>query len=319
MIQAYFMFDAMSRKGHSFRCHQCGYYPVVMNFDVNRKASFRLPKIPIDPGKTYSDTVNMKEFWDTIFMSAIAEGVFHGKRNPFQISPSFEFWAPWIEPMMLKDPNMCVNTEYKKLSDSSLDTGSSVLNSLNSETLEDLLWSGTGDQLKELCKKCNITQNCGTKLDMILALKSVIASNAEVDKFFYRIFHASGGAATGTCPHGVCQAIKWLLRAESPRDPDDLLLAMNHRPNIVLSDNPHMLASHVNRRSTDFFHPHGGRVCSAEVASNVDNAHAGTLEKISFPWFENINKPCLERYYTEIPRANDCHPATLVTKCYSLC
>ena len=52
--------------------------------------------------------------------------------------------------------------------------------------------------------ECNITQRYATKLDMVAALWSVIESNAE-----------------------------------SPRDIGDLL-PMKYRPNIIISDNPHM-------------------------------------------------------------------------------
>ena len=40
----------------------------------------------------------------------------------------------------------------------------------------------------------------------------------------------------------------------------DMLLSMKHPPNIVISDMPHLLAAHMNKRKPDFFSPHAGRV-----------------------------------------------------------
>ena len=72
-IQAYF--DQLSRKGHIFSSLQCVYFPVLLNFDINRKTAFSLPQLSIEQGKKNIDSVKIKDFWDKAFISAIAEGV----------------------------------------------------------------------------------------------------------------------------------------------------------------------------------------------------------------------------------------------------
>ena len=172
IIKAYAMFDALSNTSHSFSCFQCGNHPVVLNFDVSRKACFKLPKISVDPNKQQCKTVNMHDFWNNVFLSAIGDGVFYGKENPFKVDPSFDFWAPWINPETLIGSDV-FNTEYEKVNDSVANNISeSVLHNLTEDRLEELLLKGTVSELKELCEACNITHKCGTKLDMVVALKS---------------------------------------------------------------------------------------------------------------------------------------------------
>ena len=78
------------------------------------------------------------QYWWTL-MSAIAEGVFYKKANSYEISSSFEFWAPWIEPKTLKDENVAYNSEYRKLKEST-NLDSSVLRNLSAERWEKLLF-----------------------------------------------------------------------------------------------------------------------------------------------------------------------------------
>ena len=46
-----------------------------MNFDGNHKKAFRISKLSIDSEKTYSDSINISDFWKQIFISAIAESL----------------------------------------------------------------------------------------------------------------------------------------------------------------------------------------------------------------------------------------------------
>ena len=99
-----------------------------------------------------------------------------------------------------------------------------------------------------------------TRIDCVARLKSAVQSVAEIDTLFFKVWQASGGTVTATCPHGIVYAVNNLLRAESPRDIRDIILSMRYPPNIVISDIPHMVAAHVNKRSPNFFNPNAGRV-----------------------------------------------------------
>ena len=53
--------------------------------------------------------------------------------------------------------------------------------------------------------------------------------------------------------HGIVYCLKFVIRAESPRDYGDMLLSLNYPPNIVISDIPQMLARHMNIGVPFFF------------------------------------------------------------------
>ena len=58
----------------------------------------------------------------------------------------------------------------------------------------------------------------------------------------------SGGWVSGTCPHGVIYAFKFLLHPKSPLDYVDLILSMADQPNIIISDMANILVARGNKR-----------------------------------------------------------------------
>ena len=128
--------------------------------------------------------------------------------------------------------------------------------------------------LRKVCKECGIKADKLTRIDCISRLKSAVQSVANIDKLFFKIWQASGGILTGTCIHGIVYPFKCLLKAESPRDYADILLSMKHPPNIVISDVPHMLAAHINKRSPNIFAPYAGRVADPSE-ENIKAVHEG--------------------------------------------
>ena len=93
-----------------------------------------------------------------------------------------------------------------------------------------------------------------------------------------------GAALVAGC-QGLIYALKFVLRAESPRDYVDLILPMAHQPNIIISDMANMLVAHGNKRKKDMFHPFNGMVAEP-TKTNVQEALDGDLE-ISIPWIES--------------------------------
>ena len=66
--------------------------------------------------------------------------------------------------------------------------------------------------------------------------KELISDNDEkFKKTFSKLWGCSGGWLSGTCPHGVVYVLKFVLRAESPRDYVDVLLSMKFQPNTVFA------------------------------------------------------------------------------------
>ena len=93
------------------------------------------------------------------------------------------------------------------------------------------------------------------------------------------------------CPHGIVNAVKFNLRAESPRDYADLLLSFTNFPNVVVYDFARGLVSHTNLREPQRlpFTPHSGRDCAA-TPENIDAARKGLLD-ITFPWLQLAKDP----------------------------
>ncbi|XP_076597771.1 uncharacterized protein LOC143327360 [Chaetodon auriga] len=88
------------------------------------------------------------------------------------------------------------------------------------------------------------------------------------------------------CPCSVVYSIKFLLRAESPRDYTDLLLSWKHIPNVCIYDFARGLATHANLRNPEnvLFTPHEGRLLEP-TADNIRLAKEGHV-KVDLPWLK---------------------------------
>ena len=168
--------------------------------------------------------------------------------------------------------------------------------------------------LRELCANCGIDAGKLTKVNCIVKLKSASTAKVKIDKFFLKVWHSSGGLLICTCPHGVTYGFKSLLKPESPRDIGDMLLSMKHPPNIVISDIPHMLAGHLNKRCPNFFNPHSGRVVEP-TEDNIKLVEDGNFTATSLPWLNRCSEKAAEDL---VLVGTDIHPITLVQQRYSL-
>ncbi|XP_058628959.1 uncharacterized protein LOC131538827 [Onychostoma macrolepis] len=110
------------------------------------------------------------------------------------------------------------------------------------------------------------------------------------------------------CPCGIVYSLKFNLRAESPRDYMDLLMSLQHIPNIVIYDFAQGLATHGNVRFPTAlpFSPHEGGLLSP-TAENIQCAKEGRLT-VSLPWLIKAN---------ETPDING-HPLTRSSEHYVL-
>ena len=289
-----------------FRCYLCGYHPVILTFDVNRKCCFDMEGIPQEDISA-SEYVNAQEFWDGVSKEIIESS--YTKRK--KITPSTSYWAPFIGKKTRKE--VVLSTEFLKGAVD--DSEDKYLKCLSEESLENLVDTKV-EVLKEMCEGCGINTKSKSRFQLQMSLKSALKSAADIDKFFFKVWHASGGLLTGTCPHGVVYAFKSLLKAESTRDYGDILLSMKHPPTVVISDVPHMLAAHVNKRSPDFFYPHAGRVVEP-TEHNIKRVEDNNFPQVSCFWLENRNMkaPPADLLVT---RLNNVHPVTLVHQRLSL-
>ena len=253
-----------------------------------------------------NDQVNGKQFWDDLRKYLLAP------ETDRSMMPSMEYWAPFI-PEKNRKGDMVFNTEFKKGRHD--DEEQQYLECLSAETLEDLFDIADVRTLRELCAECGINARDATRFKCMELLINALKNKTRIDKFFIKIWHSSGGLLTASCPHGCVYCLKFLLTPESVRDPADILESMKHPPSIVISDIPHVLGPHMNRRTgREFFNPHCGRVAEP-TEENIKKVEKGLLQE-SVGWLDR-------RYEKVTPDLNvegtNIQPITVTTQRYSLC
>ena len=278
---------------------------MISTFDVNRKCAFKMEHgNQPQPLVNQEETVNSKEFWDNINKHAISQN----STSSVQISPTHSYWAPYVGEHSRSENSQVFNTEFLKGSHD--DSEQEFLECLSEDTLETLLDKDAAT-LRELCIQCGIAAKNMSRLNCIQRLKTALKENVKIDKFFFKIWNSSGGLLTGTCPHGVVYCFKSLLSPESPRDIGDVLLSMRFPPTIVISDIPHMLASHMNKRKERLFFPHAGRVAEA-TDENVKLAEVNNFQPVSFPFLNARMEKAVQPSINSVNKL-DAHPVTKVT------
>lgn len=114
----------------------------------------------------------------------------------------------------------------------------------------------------------------GTRVDMLMRLRAAGLTRAKFNHAYSEVISHSGGWLSGTCQHNVTYAVKFLLRAESPRDYIDIFRSMSHIPTVNVIDIAHSVAKMGNRIQPGMFQPHDGRVTSVSE-ENIAAAKEG--------------------------------------------
>ena len=85
--RCFYKFLALTDDEEMFRCFLCGYHPVILTFDVNRKCAFKMENRNSCPPK--EEEADLIKVWDNKYKVAMS-----GSTSKFV--PSLEFWAPFI-------------------------------------------------------------------------------------------------------------------------------------------------------------------------------------------------------------------------------
>ncbi|KAM9752062.1 uncharacterized protein ACNS7B_008700 isoform 2-T3 [Menidia menidia] len=305
ILHAYLAFEALCDHEYTYACVSCGHNPVCVVMDLHKKGVFNMPVSNIDkPPEGFDGNVNIEDFWDKVSMEMISRGfVPSNKANPFIVRPSYKFWAPWIGPHTRRG-SVVLNTEDRKIH-SPHSAKEEVELTVTEDRLKDELLKLKMEAVRSLCRHCGIDPK-GSRLDLIIRLQTEMKNRASYDKVFSHVWGASGGWAVVTCPCAVVYAVKFNLRAESPRDFIDLLLSMKHFPNITLYDFARGLATHANTRLPGTFRPHDGRLLEPTL-TNISLASSGQV-KANLPWLAQKK---------EVPDFNG-HPITGSSERYAL-
>ena len=96
-----------------------------------------------------------------------------------------------------------------------------------------------------------------------------------------------GGWLSISCPHKVVYALKFILRAEGPRDYIDLLLCFKYQPTIVICDMAHMVASHGNVRQPGMFSPFEGRLAEPSPTMISQAKDGGFVRNMCLTWLRD--------------------------------
>ncbi|XP_051787215.1 uncharacterized protein LOC114656598 [Erpetoichthys calabaricus] len=231
---------------------------------------------------------------------------FPGNRDsPFVILPSYHQWAPWIGPQT-RASHIVANTEYAKVhvSNKSQDEGDI---DITEERLTDEVMNLKVNTIRKLCRQCKLDSK-GSKMDLVMRLRSKMQTRSTYDKVFQKVWGASGGWAVIMCPCGVVYSVKFNIRAESPKDYADMLLYWMHIPNMVVYDFARGLVNHCKLREPErpLFNPNEGQLAEA-TCDNIEMAVKENL-KINLPWL-NAKK---------ITPDSNCHPVTGSAEHYAL-
>ncbi|CAG6021998.1 unnamed protein product, partial [Menidia menidia] len=213
------------------------------------------------------------------------------------------FLDPFLVPLLstfarlkTRSGNVVFNTEYQKMHSPHSPVEELELMVTENRPTDELLkvklrklnftCTYMGD-LRSLCGQCGVDPR-GSRMDIVSRLQQEMKNRDSYDKVFSQLWGASGGWAVVTCPCAVVYAVKFNIRAESPRDYADILLSFKHCPNITLYDFARGLATHTNQRVPETFRPHGSRLCEP-TDGNIAQAAEGEL-KVNFPWLKHKQK-----------------------------
>ena len=118
IFNAYLHFEAMTDHNYQFNCAVCGYHPVTLIMDLNRKVCFKSPvsdlQLPEEYDEDEADYVDCFEFWNKVNASIIMRGLSKNMSDSqSDVEPNLQ-WSPFIGPKSRKGP-MLINTEHRKV------------------------------------------------------------------------------------------------------------------------------------------------------------------------------------------------------------
>ncbi|XP_077365645.1 uncharacterized protein LOC144009664 [Festucalex cinctus] len=307
ILHGYLHFEALTAHEYNFSCVNCGVHPPVVIMDLHKKGVFNMAVSEIeDPPPEFDGHVDVEEFWHSVEKELVCRGLIKSNhKNPYKVSPSYDKWAPWIGPHT-RAGNTVLNTEYAKLTaKKAVSEQTDIL--ITEERLSSELLNLKANTLRKLVQECGVNSK-GSKMDLVLRLREEMKTRSTYDKVFQKVWGASGGWAVIMCPCGIVIAVKFNIRAESPRDYADMLLSFKHFPNIVIYDFARGLVTHTNLREPERlpFSPHEGRVASV-TPENIELSKKRKLG-VNLPWLQQKKDP---------PDVNG-HPTTGSAEHYAL-
>ncbi|XP_076037419.1 uncharacterized protein LOC143022898 isoform X2 [Oratosquilla oratoria] len=274
---AYFAFESLQRHDYGFYCVMCGHHPKVLIHDLTKKAVFDYEVSSVKPPDDPEQEVDVEDFWGAVSKEMIARGIVRDQPNPFKVKPGYKNWAPFMGKCTRGGRKM-YNTEYMKVSQVDDDDNSPVPEELISRLLHDEKL----ETIKRFCRIVGVSSK-GSRIDLLCRLHTHSMTKATFQHAYVALHNHSGGWISSSCPHNVTYAVKFLLRAESPRDYCDILRSMKHVPTVNIADIADSISKMADKTiQQDFFHPNSGRLLEP-TQENIEAVQSKRLE-MSMPF-----------------------------------
>jgi len=235
----------LSKQVFPMFCLLCGFWPLFVYFDGNKKSTTSLKGISFEDKS--AQTVNVKDFWDTTcvqllqardnkslpILNANSIAPFMGasvRRSEVFVNPSAE-----SKSFTFDDPQEFVD----RCNDFEEQFGAESKYPMSDDQFHNLCKVGK-DKIVDILVKCGMGKarvaafDTAALIELIASLRG--GSKGCFAKLFAKHLGRSGGTVDCVCPHLIQYAFKPIPRAESPRDPASLLTWFNHLPHCACYD-----------------------------------------------------------------------------------
>ncbi|XP_073804458.1 uncharacterized protein isoform X1 [Danio rerio] len=189
LLHGYLHFEALTDHEYEYSCVSCGDHPPVVIMDLHKKASFHLSVSDLSqPPQDFNGEVDLDMFWKALTEERIARGFFSSqKNNPFCVTPSYNYWAPWIG-SKTRIANVVLNTEFEKVHKAKTAERTEI--TVSEDRLKDELLKQKVGVIRRLCQECGLDAK-GSRTDLLLRLSEEMRSREAYDKVFEKIWAAS--------------------------------------------------------------------------------------------------------------------------------
>ena len=172
------------------------------------------------------------DFWENVGKDILSKGFIGRSFKGLLMEPKLSFWAPYIGADN-RSGHFAVNSEHRKIRRDNSEPESDCPE-LSEERLLEHLCESKLLNIRKLACEANVSA-IGSKFDIINRIKTALGKDkGGFNEIFKQQFRFSGGWLTMACKHGVIYTLKFLLRAESPRDYIDVLRSLKFKANIFL-------------------------------------------------------------------------------------
>ena len=309
MRRSYLLFEIFTEREYNFQCGTCGKYPAVLISDVCRKTFH--PIEPMEKDLLTDGPKDMALFWHNVELGILTNQ---------SVSNLLPNWSGYMNPSNVKDGKL-MSTEKSKGSKTDVDFNESFM--LSPEEILNTINITRKSEVKKALGKLGVTvHNDISKDHLKTQLHKKINDTPAFKKKLFSILSGTGGYLALMCPHGVCYAVKNIIKFESPSDYVDLILSMRIPPVVLIVDMPDRVSENLNRRAPELLAPNNGMFVEANQ-ENINAAKKGQsfyLEALNRHLYGDSSENALKdrRIYIAYDRFHKFYPSKETEICRSV-